>query len=39
MPTTFTSPVRTVDAGELNIAYVDAGDRTGDPVVLLHGFP
>ncbi len=32
-------PLRFVDAGELSVAYVDAGDPRGDPVVLLHGFP
>ncbi|WP_159803258.1 alpha/beta fold hydrolase [Arthrobacter zhaoguopingii] len=30
---------RTIDAGELSVAYVDAGDPTATPVVLLHGFP
>ena len=28
-----------VTAGELSIAYVDAGDPTAEPVVLLHGYP
>ncbi len=28
-----------VDAGVLQIAYEENGDRTGKPVVLLHGFP
>lgn len=32
-------PTRTVTAGELHVAYVDAGDPTAEPVVLLHGFP
>ena len=39
MPATFPTPVRTVEAGELHVAYVDAGDPAGEPVVLLHGFP
>jgi len=34
----FTS-VRQIDAGVLNIGYVDAGDPRGEPVVLLHGWP
>ena len=28
-----------VDAGDLNVAYLEAGDPAGPPVVLLHGFP
>lgn len=34
-----TLPVEYVDAGELRVAYVDAGDPAAEPVVLLHGFP
>jgi pimeloyl-ACP methyl ester carboxylesterase len=34
-----TLPTRTVDAGELAIDYVDAGDPAAEPVVLLHGYP
>ncbi|MET0885244.1 MAG: alpha/beta hydrolase [Mycetocola sp.] len=34
-----TLPTRNVTAGELSIAYVDAGDPTAEPVVLLHGYP
>ncbi|HEY0683318.1 MAG TPA: alpha/beta hydrolase [Steroidobacter sp.] len=34
----FTS-VKQIDAGVLNIGYVDAGDPRGKPVVLLHGWP
>ena len=34
----FTS-LKQIDAGVLNIAYVDAGDPRGRPVVLLHGWP
>jgi pimeloyl-ACP methyl ester carboxylesterase len=32
-------PVRQIDAGVLNIGYVDLGPRDGFPVVLMHGFP
>jgi pimeloyl-ACP methyl ester carboxylesterase len=32
-------PTRTIEAGELSVGYVDAGDPTARPVVLLHGFP
>jgi pimeloyl-ACP methyl ester carboxylesterase len=28
-----------IDAGDLNIGYVDVGRRDGQPVVLLHGWP
>jgi pimeloyl-ACP methyl ester carboxylesterase len=28
-----------VNAGDLSVAYLEAGDPTGPPVVLLHGFP
>lgn len=31
--------LRRVEAGELSVAYYDLGDATGEPVVLLHGFP
>jgi pimeloyl-ACP methyl ester carboxylesterase len=37
--TSFSTPLRTVDAGELSAAYIDAGDPAAEPVVLLHGFP
>ena len=33
------SPVRQIDAGVLNIGYVDAGPETGTPFVVLHGWP
>lgn len=39
MSTSFPTPLRTVDAGELRVAYIDAGDPAAEPVVLLHGFP
>ena len=32
-------PVRQIDAGVLNVGYVDAGPAGGTPVVLLHGWP
>ena len=31
--------LKQIDAGVLNIGYVDAGDPRGTPVVLLHGWP
>jgi pimeloyl-ACP methyl ester carboxylesterase len=34
-----TFPIQSVAAGELSVAYVDEGDPTAEPVVLLHGFP
>ncbi|WP_106814221.1 alpha/beta fold hydrolase [Microbacterium timonense] len=39
MLTSFTAPPRTIDAGELTVGYIDAGDPSAHPVVLLHGFP
>ena len=32
-------PVRQVDAGVVNIGYVEAGPADGSPVLLLHGWP
>ena len=32
-------PLRTIEAGVLRVAYVDAGDPAADPIVLLHGYP
>jgi pimeloyl-ACP methyl ester carboxylesterase len=32
-------PLRTIEAGVLSVAYVDAGDPGADPIVLLHGYP
>lgn len=34
----FLAPQR-IDAGDLSVAYFDVGDPSGDPVVLLHGYP
>lgn len=31
--------MKTIDAGDLNIAYHDHGPADGQPVILLHGFP
>src|SRR4051794_27576148 len=33
------SDLKHVDAGPLNVAYVDAGPQNGRPVILLHGWP
>ncbi|WP_343604404.1 alpha/beta hydrolase [Roseateles sp.] len=32
-------PVRQIDAGPLNIGYIDLGPRNGTPVMLFHGWP
>ena len=32
-------PVKQIDAGVLNVGYVDAGPAGGIPVILLHGWP
>src|SRR5258705_11101526 len=32
-------PIQQIDAGVLNVGYVEAGPRDGHPVVLLHGWP
>jgi len=32
-------PVRQIDAGPLDVGYVEVGPATGQPVVLLHGWP
>ena len=32
-------PVKQIDAGVLNVGYVEAGPADGCPVILLHGFP
>lgn len=33
------SPVKQIDAGELNVGYTEAGPADGQPVILLHGWP
>jgi pimeloyl-ACP methyl ester carboxylesterase len=35
----FAGPVRSINAGDLTVAYYDEGDPHAQPVVLLHGFP
>jgi pimeloyl-ACP methyl ester carboxylesterase len=32
-------PLRQIDAGPLDVGYVEVGPRNGQPVVLLHGWP
>ena len=32
-------PIKQVDAGALNVGYVEAGPAAGRPVILLHGWP
>jgi pimeloyl-ACP methyl ester carboxylesterase len=32
-------PIKQIDAGPLNVGYVDAGPASGPPVILLHGWP
>lgn len=32
-------PLKQVNAGLLNVGYVDAGPTKGQPVILLHGWP
>lgn len=32
-------PLKQIDAGELNVGYVEAGPADGSPVILLHGWP
>ena len=38
-PTHALGPVRQIAAGDLDVGYVDAGPRDGQPVILLHGWP
>ena len=33
------APLKQVDAGLLNVAYIDAGPANGMPTLLLHGWP
>ena len=37
--TSFASAVRQIEAGDLDVGYVDAGPPDGRPVILLHGWP
>ena len=39
MDRTAFGPVRQIDAGVLNVGYVEVGPADGQPVVLLHGWP
>src|ERR1700683_3637000 len=32
-------PIKQIDAGLLNVGYVEAGPSNGTPVILLHGWP
>jgi pimeloyl-ACP methyl ester carboxylesterase len=38
-PTHQLGPVKQIDAGDLNVGYIDAGPADGQPVILLHGWP
>jgi pimeloyl-ACP methyl ester carboxylesterase len=38
-PDVFFESVRQIEAGVLNVGYVEAGPADGQPVVLMHGFP
>ena len=39
MDATLFGPVQQIDAGVLNVGYVDVGPTVGQPVILLHGWP
>jgi len=32
-------PIKQIDAGVLNVGYIDAGPASGPPVILMHGWP
>jgi pimeloyl-ACP methyl ester carboxylesterase len=38
-PDTFLQSLKQIDAGLLNVGYVEAGPVSGQPVILLHGWP
>src|SRR5262245_58670115 len=38
-PASSFGPLKQIDAGLLNVGYVEAGPATGPPVLLLHGWP
>src|SRR5436305_14713297 len=38
-PGTALGPLKQIDAGVLNVGYVDAGPSSGPTVILLHGWP
>ena len=38
-PSAAFGPLKTIDAGDLNIGYVELGPVAGSPVLLLHGWP
>jgi pimeloyl-ACP methyl ester carboxylesterase len=37
--TTFATPLQQINAGPLNVGYIEAGPAKGNPVLLLHGWP
>src|SRR3954447_17871746 len=39
VPTTGLGPLRQIEAGVLDVGYVDLGPSDGPPVILLHGWP
>src|SRR5262245_35242428 len=39
MNETIFGPIKQIDAGLLNVGYVEVGPSNGVPVILLHGFP
>ena len=37
--TSFSAPLKQINAGLLNVGYIEAGPAKGPPVLLLHGWP